>query len=94
VSEPDKPPNKPGVCPAPGRRRAASVPRKPRPRASRRGDACVTGRPPIRSAGTEDAALAFDPAGELEGFARWFADWWLRRGRELTSTQSQGGHDE
>jgi hypothetical protein len=25
-------------------------------------------------------------AGELEAFANWFADWWLRRGRHLTST--------
>lgn len=94
MSKPDKPPTPPGACPAPSRRRAASVPLKPRPHAARRGDACVTGRPPIRSAGTGDAASVFDATHELEGFARWFADWWLRRGRELTSTQSRGGHDE
>lgn len=35
-----------------------------------------------------------DPTSELEGFAHWFADWWLRRGHDLTNAHSQGGHDE
>lgn len=28
---------------------------------------------------------------EIIEFARWFADWWLRRGRELTDGQRDGG---
>lgn len=28
---------------------------------------------------------------ELEEFARWFADWWLRRGCELTDPDRHGG---
>lgn len=39
---------------------------------------------------TDDAVAALDAAAlvhrfvVLEGFAHWFADWWLRRGAELT----------
>jgi hypothetical protein len=48
----------------------------------------------MRMGDTDDAAAPIDTASELEGFASWFADWWLRRGRELTRANSQGGHDE
>jgi hypothetical protein len=30
-------------------------------------------------------AGAIDANGDIEGFVRWFADWWLRRGRELAA---------
>lgn len=33
---------------------------------------------------SRDAIPASAPIRELEAFAQWFADWWLRRGRHLT----------
>jgi hypothetical protein len=80
-----------GTCSATGRRRAASSRSQRFFHPTRRGDECVDGQP-IRRGDTNDAP-PIDPASELEAFAGWFADWWLRRGRELTAT-GQGGHDE
>ncbi|HEY7830281.1 MAG TPA: hypothetical protein VIC06_06935 [Solirubrobacteraceae bacterium] len=88
----EQPDTVPTACPAPGRRRAANAASKPRPRKRRRGDACIPEQPiPRGEAG--DAGSIFSTAGELEGFANLFADWWLRRGRQLTSTNNQGGDD-
>lgn len=80
-------------CPTPGRRRAANTNGERRSRSARRNDACATGRP-IRRGAPDDTATPFDTEGELEGFASWFADWWIRRGRDLTATHTQGAHDE
>jgi hypothetical protein len=80
-------------CLAPGRRRAANTEGAPRSRSARRNDACATGRP-IRRTEPDDPTTPFDAAGELAGFASWFADWWIRRGRDLTAVHSQGGQDE
>ena len=44
--------------------------------------------------------VGLDPGGtldeptvspDLQSFARWFADWWLRRGHELTTTEHADG---
>jgi hypothetical protein len=32
--------------------------------------------------------LETQPGPELNSFARWFADWWLRRGRDLAEAGS------
>ncbi len=45
-----------------------------------RGDACVTAAP---AGGRDDHTL--DAAAQQLDFARWFADWWLRRGRRLAA---------
>jgi hypothetical protein len=89
----EKPHTTPAACPAPRRRRAANAARKPHPRKRRRGDACLPGQSAIPRGEAEDAGSTFSTTGELEGFANWFADWWLRRGRQLTSTNNQGGDD-
>ena len=39
----------------------------------------------------EPASIASGHGPEALAFARWFADWWLRRGRELTA--ADGRHD-
>lgn len=39
-------------------------------------------RKPYVPGGTDDKHLATHDL-DLENFARWFADWWLRRGRDL-----------
>jgi hypothetical protein len=44
------------------------------------GDACTAAVP---VGGRDDRAL--DAAAQQLDFARWFADWWLRRGRRLTA---------
>lgn len=31
---------------------------------------------------------------EVEAFARWFADWWLRRGRQLVAERKQREQEE
>lgn len=78
-------------CLTPGRRRTRPVLRSARGRAR---DACrEQTRQPI-DRGDNHPRPTRDPHSELEGFARWFADWWLRRGRELTSTHNHGGRDE
>lgn len=92
----EQPDTVPAACPAPGRRRAANTARKPRPHQRLRGDTCTPEQPSIPREGAEDAGSTgstFSTASELEGFANWFADWWLRRGRQLTSTNSQGEDD-
>jgi hypothetical protein len=76
------------ACPTPGRRRTRPALRSPLSRAR---DAC---HHPSRDRGGSDARPTQDPHDELEAFAHWFADWWLRRGRALTSTHNQGEHDE
>jgi hypothetical protein len=31
---------------------------------------------------------------EVEAFARWFADWWLRRGRQLVAERKEREQEE
>ncbi|MGN6189619.1 MAG: hypothetical protein ACTHOE_12040 [Conexibacter sp.] len=35
---------------------------------------------------------AFDAAAQQLDFARWFADWWLRRGRRLAAEEARQRH--
>lgn len=39
--------------------------------------------PSLRAVGQEADAEVPQPHPEVADFARWFADWWLRRGRHL-----------
>jgi hypothetical protein len=85
--EPTDQPASADGCAAQGRRRAANIPGS-RGCQPRRGPNCSPQRPSItRGDGRDDRAI-FDTASELEGFASWFADWWLRRGRDLTAAAS------
>jgi hypothetical protein len=95
VSSPhEKPRKQDGSCPAPGRRRAANT-RSERPRrADSRGDVCTPSQLRLDREDTNDPGTPIDAASELDAFAGWFADWWLRRGRELTANHSQGAHNE
>lgn len=92
MSKTPKEPQRPLTdCAALARRRRAHPLLRSQPHRAR--DAChEQSRPSIR----EDAHArpVRDPHSELEGFASWFADWWLRRGCQLTNTHSQGGADE
>jgi hypothetical protein len=79
--------------PIPGKRRTREAHPPLRSTRSRTRDAC---QEPLSSDRKDDryARPAYDSHTELEEFARWFADWWLRRGRELTRTTTEGGPDE
>jgi hypothetical protein len=90
----EKPSEEAGSCPAPGRRRDANTKSQRPRRADRRGDACTPSQLRLYRADSDDAATPIDTASELDAFAGWFADWWLRRGREFTANQSQGAHNE
>jgi hypothetical protein len=83
-----------GPCPAPGRRRVANTKSKRPARAASRGDVCTPSQLRLEREDSDDAATPIDTASELDAFAGWFADWWLRRGRELTATHGQGAHNE
>src|SRR5580698_4250283 len=91
MSPPDQPDLPSDACSTPGRRRARPA---LRPSPGRARDACP--EQPHRPIGRGDdhARPTCDPHTELEGFAHWFADWWLRRGRELTDTTGPGGRGE
>jgi hypothetical protein len=41
----------------------------------------------LRDSDGSDDPLPTRASGELEAFARWFTDWWLRRGRDLTDPE-------
>jgi hypothetical protein len=75
----------PGRCEAQGRRPPGNSRAQPaRTRRAAR-DVCPDGRP--RKPYTTGGRLPDDTLPtqdiDLENFARWFADWWLRRGRDL-----------
>jgi hypothetical protein len=75
----------PGRCDAQGRRRPGNS-RAQHARTQRTArDVCPTGRPrkPYTTGGRlpDDTLPTHDI--DLEIFARWFADWWLRRGHDL-----------
>jgi hypothetical protein len=77
-------PEPPGRCEAQGRRRRSSS-RAITGRTLRNArDVCPanSSRRPHALGGTDDKHLATHDL-DLENFARWFADWWLRRGRDL-----------
>lgn len=77
---------------SPARRRRAHPLLRSQPHRAR--DACHEQSHLSIRRGDAHARPVRDPHSELEGFARWFADWWLRRGCQLTTTHSQGGADE
>lgn len=69
-----------GMAPArPTARKAPQARQHARTRALR-GDLCTTAAP---AGGRDEPAL--DAAAQQLDFARWFADWWLRRGRRLAA---------
>ena len=86
MSNTEKPPDAQGECPARGRRRAASRP-KPRSQSRQRGAQCPTST--ITRGEPTDEQAKFDIPGGPDAFAHWFADWWLRRGRELTAAAAE-----
>jgi hypothetical protein len=47
----------------------------------------------LRDSDGSDDPMPTRANGELEAFARWFADWWLRRGRDLTDPEQSGPDD-
>jgi len=77
-------PEPPGRCDEQGRRRPSSSRATPARMQRKSRDICPasTARKPYAPGGTDDKHLATHDV-DLENFARWFADWWLRRGRDL-----------
>jgi hypothetical protein len=67
-------------------RKAPRAQQRKRPSAPR-GDACATEVP---AGGRHDRTL--DAAAQQLDFARWFADWWLRRGRRLAAEAERKRH--
>ncbi|HEY4812485.1 MAG TPA: hypothetical protein VIH71_15650 [Solirubrobacteraceae bacterium] len=55
---------------------------------SPRGSGLIAGTDDPLQGGAHDRCCASDL--DLEAFARWFADWWLRRGRDLTDPTQHG----
>ncbi|HEV7527327.1 MAG TPA: hypothetical protein VGO29_00345 [Solirubrobacteraceae bacterium] len=55
---------------------------KERPLRSPGSSALIASSPDQRGGSNDDRNVSHDPA--LDDFARWFADWWTRRGRALT----------
>jgi hypothetical protein len=74
----NKPPPDPDKARKPSRRARTIQPTTTRVRVRREG--C-------------DAPSPFDEHSELQAFATWFADWWLRRGRDLTLTSKGATHE-
>jgi hypothetical protein len=60
----------------------ASPTTRKRPLRSQPGSALIATSQANRGDRNDDRNISHDPA--LDDFARWFADWWTRRGRSLT----------
>jgi hypothetical protein len=50
--------------------------------------------PSPRDLGGEANAVPSQLHPEVEAFARWFADWWLRRGRQLVAERKKREQEE
>jgi len=62
---------------------------KERPLRSPASSALIASSPDQRGGSNDDRNVSHDPA--LDDFARWFADWWTRRGRALTDPARDDG---
>jgi hypothetical protein len=92
MNSPREPGGPRAACRATGRRRPSSARVELKPASRHARDVCPTREPrkPYTTGGeSPDARPISDPYIELEDFARWFADWWLRRGRNLADTHGR-----
>jgi hypothetical protein len=67
----------------------ASPPTRKRPLRSHPGSALIATSKAQRGGSNDDRNVSHDPV--LDDFARWFADWWQRRGRDLTDPARDNG---
>lgn len=90
-------PREPGgprtMCRATGRRRPGGARVELNPPSRHARDVCPAreAHKPYTTGGeSPDARPINDPDIELKDFAHWFADWWLRRGRDLADAAKHG----